>query len=121
MTGKGNFDIAESITSKMIETFQGMNGYLFLLIKNSVIKNIIFDQNTNHYKIASMEKQSIDSKKEFDVSVESSFFYCKLNADPEFCCEEFNFYDDSKPHQKFGWSNGKFVSNIEKITFTQAK
>lgn len=113
ITGKGNFDIAEYITLKMIEFFQNMNGCLLLLVKNSVIKNIIFEQNTNHYQIASIEKQCIDSRKEFNVSVEASLFYCKLNSIPEFFCEEFNFYENNKPHQKFGWLKEKFVSNID--------
>jgi hypothetical protein len=119
MTGKGNFDIAEYITLKMIETFQRMKGNLLLLVKNSVIKNIIFEQNTNHYKIASIEKQCIDSKKEFNVSVEASLFYCKLNSIPEFFCEEFNFYENNKPRQKFGWLKDKFVSNIDTYFHTK--
>jgi hypothetical protein len=119
MTGKGNFDIAEYITLKMIETFQKMKGHMLLLVKNSVIKNIIFEQNTNHYKIASIEKQCIDSKKEFNVSVEASLFYCKLNSIPEFFCEEFNFYENNKPRQKFGWLKEKFVSNIDTYFHTK--
>lgn len=112
MTGKGNFDIAEFITLTMIETFQNMKGHLLLLVKNSVIKNIVFDQNKNKYKIASIEKQCIDSKKEFNVSVEASLFYCKLNSNPTFDCEEFNFYDNKTSYLKFGWLADKFVSNI---------
>ena len=112
MTGKGNFDIAEYIAMTLIETFQEMNGHLVLLIKNSVIKNIVFEQYRNKYKIASIEKQCIDSKKEFNVSVEASLFYCQLNSISEFDCKEFNFYDNKKFYQKFGWSNDKFVSNL---------
>lgn len=119
MTGKGNFDIAEYITLKMIETFQKMNGNLLLLVKNSVIKNIVFDQNKNHYKIASIEKQCIDSKKEFNVSVEASLFCCKLNSVPEFFCKEFNFYENNKSYQKFGWVKDKFVSNIDSYYHTK--
>ena len=63
MTGKGNFDIAEFITLTMIETFQNMKGNLLLLVKNSVIKNIVFDQNKNRYKISAIEKHCIDSKR----------------------------------------------------------
>lgn len=63
MTGKGNFDIAEFITLTMIETFQNIKGNLLLLVKNSVIKNIVFDQNKNRYKISAIEKHCIDSKK----------------------------------------------------------
>ncbi|MEI6434235.1 MAG: hypothetical protein WCP32_05270 [Bacteroidota bacterium] len=119
MTGKGNFDIAESITLTMIETFQKMSGNLLFLVKNSVIKNIVYDQTQNKYKIAFLEKQSIDSKKEFNVSVEASLFYCELNSVPEFDCEEFNFYDNKKSYRQFGWVNNKFVSKIDSYIHTK--
>ena len=119
MTGKGNFDIAEFITMTMIETFQNMNGHLLLLVKNSVIKNIVFDQNKNQYKIASIEKQCIDSKKEFNVSVEAALFYCQLNSTPAFDCMEFNFYDNQTSYLKFGWLTDKFVSNIDTYIHTK--
>jgi hypothetical protein len=119
MTGKGNFDIAEFITLTMIDTFQKMNGHLLLLVKNSVIKNILFDQIKNKYNIASIEKHCIDSKKEFNVSVEASLFYCALNSTPEFDCTEFNFYKKQRPQQTFGWLNNKFVSNINTYIHTK--
>ena len=119
MTGKGNFDIAEFITLTMIETFQKMNGNLILLVKNSVIKNIMFDQNKNRYQLSSIEKHSIDSKKEFNVSVEASLFNCRLNSTPSFHCLEFNFYDKKIPYLKFGWLNDKFVSNIDAYIYTK--
>jgi hypothetical protein len=119
MTGKGNFDIAENITITMIETFQKMNGHLLLLVKNSVIKNIVFDQKKNRYHIASIEKHCIDSKKEFNVSVEASLFYCKLNSTPEFDCKEFDFYDRNIGCQKFGWLGHKYVSNIDTYSHTK--
>jgi hypothetical protein len=113
MTGKGNFDIAEFITLEMIKTFQKMNGHLLLLVKNSVTKNIIFDQKANKYHISSIEKHCIDSKKEFNVSVEASLFYCKLNTNPQFDCTEFDFYNNQNYYQKFGWIEEKYVSNID--------
>lgn len=119
MTGKGNFDIAEFITLTMIETFQNMKGNLLLLVKNSVIKNIVFDQNKNRYKISDIEKHCIDSKKEFNVSVEAALFYCKLNAQPTFDCLEFDFYKNQKSQLKFGWLNDKFVSNIDTYSHTK--
>ena len=113
MTGKGNFDIAEFITLMMIENFQNAKGNLLLLIKNSVIKNLVYDQNKNQYKVAAFEKLCIDSKKEFDVSVQASLFYCKLNSNPKMTCHEFNFYESNTSYVEFGWLNGKFVSNIK--------
>lgn len=118
MTGKGNFDIAEFIALTMIETFQNRKGNLLLLVKNSVIKNIVFDQNKNRYKISSIEKHCIDSKKEFNVSVEAALLYCKLNSLPRCDCTEFNFYSQAA-QLKFGWLNDKFVSNID--TYIHAK
>jgi len=119
MTGKGNFDIAEFITLTMIDIFQNMKGNLLLLVKNSVIKNIVFDQNKNRYKISTTEKHCIDSKKEFNVSVEAALFYCKFNSNPSFDCTEFDFYKNQKSQLKFGWLNDKFVSNIDTYIHTK--
>lgn len=119
MTGKGNFDIAEFITLTLLETFQKFNGHLLLLVKNSVIKNIVFGQTKNKFNIASIEKHSINSKKEFNVSVEASLFDCELNAIPKFYCTEYDFYNNQNSCQKFGWLNDKFVSNIDTYIHTK--
>lgn len=119
MTGKGNFDIAEYITLMMIETFQHQKGNIALLVKNSVIKNIVFAQLSKKYRISDIEKHCIDSKKEFNVSVEASLFYCRLNSNSAFNCAEFDFYNNSNARLKFGWLTDKFVSNID--TYSNAK
>lgn len=113
MTGKGNFDIAEFITLKMIDLFQNIKGNLLLLVKNSVIKNIVSDQAKNKYSISEIEKHCIDSKKEFNVSVEASLFYCKLKSKTQNYCTEYNFYNNQNPSLQFGWLDDKFVSNID--------
>lgn len=119
MTGKGNFDIAEFITMSLIDTFQNNDGNLLLLVKNSVVKNIVFDQNKRNFKIGSIEKHSIDCKKEFNVSVEASLLYFKLNSIPEYNCKEYSFYENKKYIQNFGWLEDKFVSNIDTYNHTK--
>jgi hypothetical protein len=111
MTGKGNFDIAEYITLMLLDAFQSHNGYLALLVKNSVVKNIVFDQKDKKYRIGDIEKYCIDTKKEFNVSVEASLIYCQLNSTPSNKCYEFDFYS-LKKRLSFGWLNSKFVSNL---------
>lgn len=111
MTGKGNFDIAEYITLMLLDAFQSHNGYLALLVKNSVVKNIVFDQKDKKYRVGEIEKYCIDSKKEFNVSVEASLVYCQLNSPASFECNEFDFYSLEK-RLSFGWLNSKFVSNL---------
>jgi len=111
MTGKGNFDIAEFITLMLLDAFQKHNGYLALLVKNSVVKNIVFDQKDKKYRVGEIEKYCIDSKKEFNVSVEAALLYCQLNLNPSIECNEFDFYSLEK-RLSFGWLNSKFVSNL---------
>lgn len=133
MTGKSNFDIAEYITLMMIETFQEMKGNIAFLIKNAVIKNILFDQYNNKYRISELEKNSIDSKREFNVSIDASLFSCKLNTEPKFECEESSFYTqhelrtiqqtkrraEKRNRNRFGWLTNKFVSNMDTYFLTQ--
>ena len=56
ITGKGNFDIGECISLKMLDLFSREKGHFAFLIKNSVIKNIVFEQKKNKYPIAEIEK-----------------------------------------------------------------
>lgn len=111
MTGKGNFDIAEYITLMLLDAFQTHNAYLALLVKNSVVKNIVFDQKNKKYRVGQIEKYCIDSKREFNVSVEAALLYCQLNSKPSIECNEYDFYSLEK-RLSFGWFNTKFVSNL---------
>ncbi|MCL2683564.1 MAG: SAM-dependent methyltransferase [Bacteroidales bacterium] len=113
ITGKGNFDIGEFISLKMLELFSKENGYFAFLIKNSVLKNIVFEQKKNKYPIANIEKYTISAKKEFDAAVDASLFVCKFNSVPELTAKEFDFYT-LKPRVTLGWVNNKFASDTEK-------
>jgi hypothetical protein len=113
ITGKGNFDIGEFISLKMLDLFSKESGHFAFLVKNSVIKNIIFEQKKNKYPIADIEKHTINAKKEFSAAVDASLLVCKFNYTPEFTAKEFDFYT-SKPHVTLGWVNNKFASDIEK-------
>lgn len=113
ITGKGNFDIGEYITLMMLDAFHKIEGDLAFLVKNSVVKNIVFGQHDRTYNISDIQKLTIDSKKEFDVAVEASLLYCKLNSTPEYKCKEFNFYNPRELVSEFGWVDDKFVSNVQ--------
>ena len=113
ITGKGNFDIGEFISLRMLDLFSKENGHFAFLIKNSVVKNIVFEQKKNKYPISDIEKHTINAKKEFDAAVDASLFVCKFNSTPEFIANEFDFYT-SKPRVTLGWVNNKFASDTEK-------
>ncbi len=112
ITGKGNFDIGEYITLMLFDAFQNTPGHVAFLVKNTVIKNIVFDQYKRKYNIAEIEKLTIDSKKEFEVSVEAALLFCKLNSPPTYTCQAFDFYRPNTPQKAFGWVADKFVSDI---------
>jgi hypothetical protein len=111
MTGKGNFDIAEFITIDLLKKFGNCNGHMAFLVKNTVVKNIVQELPKLKLPLAGMEKQNIDSKKEFNVSVDASLFCCKLNQNTEYVCQESDFYT-SKVKCIFGWRDNKFMSDL---------
>ena len=111
LTGKGNFDIGESILIRMLDVFHQHQGMLSFLVKNAVIKNIIQDQIKNRFRIAKAEKLMIDSKKEFNVSVHAALFVAQLNREPEMICQASDFYSQKRVTQ-FGWYKNKFVNSI---------
>lgn len=112
ITGKGNFDIGEYISLLILNAFQNHGGNFAFLIKNSVVKNIIYDQPRNKYKIGNCEMLNIDAKSEFNASVHASLFISSLNASSENSCKEYNFYDNSFI-TNFGWNNNKFVYSMD--------
>lgn len=112
ITGKGNFDIGEYISLIMLKCFEKHNGVFAFLIKNSVVKNLIQDQKRNNFKISKSEKLNIDSKKEFNVSVNACLFITHINTEPDFICKELDFY--SRDYlTTFGWYKDKFVYSVK--------
>lgn len=112
ITGKGNFDIGEYISLIMLRCFDRHNGAFAFLIKNSVVKNLIYDQKQNKFRIGQTENLNIDSKNEFNVSVNACLFLTHLNCEPELTCTAFDFYTKDKL-TTFGWYKDKFVYSVQ--------
>ncbi len=111
ITGKGNFDIGEYISLLLLNAFHKHNGQFAFLIKNTVVKNLLYEQKSNSFHIEGIEKLNIDSKKEFEVSVDACLFLCQLNQNPAFICQEMDLYNLQKLNT-FGWYKDKFVYSI---------
>ncbi len=84
-----------------------------------MLKNLTGQNKEIFRPIAFLEKQCIDSKKEFNVSVEAALFYCRFNSGPAYDCRESNFYNDQAYYLQFGWVADKFVSNITRSDLTK--
>lgn len=111
ITGKANFDIAEYISYQLLDYFHNQNSCLAFLMKKSVVKNIVYEQKREHYKIENMTLYSFDAKKEFDVSVSACLFIAKLGQGRAKQCKCMNLYNLGQPWY-FGWTNGCFVADI---------
>lgn len=111
ITGKGNFDIAEYICSQMIDFLEGECATLALLVKTSVIKNIVYEQKNSRYPITSITQYNIDAKKEFGVSVAAALLYAEIGNKANRQCIVRDFYS-LKCLQEYGWVGNSFVSDI---------
>ncbi len=112
ITGKGNFDIGEYISIKLLSIFSKLNGNFAFLVKNSVVKNILLEQNRTKLPISTIKQFNIDAKKEFGVSVNACLFSCSFSNKSEMIIDEYDFYT-KKLIREYGWVNNKFVANIE--------
>ncbi len=112
ITGKANFDIAETITSKFIEQLSDIpNTHIALLLKNSVIKNLLRNTKTSKYNINEFSQYNIDSKKEFNVAVSASLAIIKIGDEKTYKCKVKDFYTHDFKYE-YGWYEDKFVANI---------
>ena len=119
ITGKGNFDIAEYICSQLIENFSSENVYFAFLLKNSVIKNLVYEQKTGKATLSNISQYNIDAKKEFSVSVSAALLTMRLFGGHERSCNVFDFYTKTFLYS-FGWSKDKFVADVDNYVKTQA-
>ena len=118
ITGKGNFDIAEYICIQMIEKLSAENVYFAFLLKNSVIRNLVYEQKAGKYSLLNITQYNIDAQKEFDVSVSAALLSMRLFGGNERRCKVFDFYSNQFLYS-FGWVKDRFVSDVERYVKTQ--
>ena len=118
ITGKANFDIAEYICIQLIEKFSAENTYFAFLLKNSVIKNLVFEQKVGRASLSEIAQYNIDTQKEFNVSVSAALLSMRLFGGNERTCRVFDFYTKASLYY-FGWVKDKFVANVDKYVKTQ--
>lgn len=117
ITGKGNFDIAEYIVYKMRDVVKEETALIAMLLKTSVIKNIMYEQGKKQ-TFSYAAQYNIDTEKEFSASVSAALFEAKICCEGEACCDVYDFYSGKK-FKTFGWVDKHFVSNCEEYRSTK--
>jgi hypothetical protein len=113
LTGKSNFDIAEAMMLRLIETFQHRQGVLAMLCKNSVIQSIVAALPRLRLSVSGLRALSIDAGREFGAGVEASVLIARLGAGAsELTCELGRLEEPERAIRVFGWLGGKFVSDV---------
>ncbi len=114
ITGRSNFDIAESIITRLLHLFSDHQGKLAFLCKDSVIRNFVKEIQKTQFPISNIRALKIDARKNFGKNCDASLFLADLipGLNDDYC----NVSDIESPNQitrKFGWINEKFVSDIK--------
>lgn len=111
ITGKGNFDIAEYICGLVFDCVSDEKSTVALLLKNSVIKNIVYEQRHGRYTVSCISQYIIDAKKEFGASVSAALLCMKRGNVAAKTCHVSDFYT-LRSVRDYGWVAGNFVSDV---------
>lgn len=114
LSGKSNFDISEWMMMKLSEVLANKKGVLAMLCKTSVARNIFLHNNKSGFKNVGYKIFRIDSKKEFNVSVDACFFVVDFyNGGDEKRCEIYNELNLESFEKSIGIEDNKIVANID--------
>ncbi|HTW91344.1 MAG TPA: hypothetical protein VMH22_06505 [bacterium] len=112
ITGRGNFDIGEYIILEMLDAFSRQKGWLAMLAKNAVIRNVVYDLPRTRYPLSELSSRRIDAQSHFGASVEASLFTCRLRADAQSpICRVSSLGCPDETDRTFGWLDGRFVAD----------
>lgn len=113
ITGKGTFDIAESITTRLLARFSGYKGHIALLLKNATGQKLVQAQAKRQFPIGNIRLYRIDHRKEFQVAAAAGLFMAQLAQKPSLQCEWRSLYNAEEKGPVFGWVKDVFVANCQ--------
>lgn len=115
LTGSSNFDIAESISTRMISAFVGVCDVRFaMLIKSSVAKRLVEAQKGAGSCLNDVRHCPIDASREFGTSVDACMLYSRVAPGGGDGRAEVLDLASGDAARSYGWVNGKFVADVEK-------
>lgn len=113
VTGKSNFDISEWMLFKLLQSIQGTEARVAMLIKTSVARKILKSAYENRLLFSNARLYPINSRGSFGVSVDAGLFEFGAKAGTrDYKCRVFQNFKSSKESSSFGIVAGRMVSNI---------
>lgn len=114
ITGKSNFDISESMLLENLSWLERVGGTLAVLCKTAVARKILSSAWKRTAPIKDARIYRIDALGSFGAAVDACLFYLVVGENSE--TQQCAIYDtliSPKPSSRFGFSDGKLVSNID--------
>ncbi|MBC8352597.1 MAG: SAM-dependent methyltransferase [Planctomycetes bacterium] len=113
ITGKSNFDVSESMISRLLDALQGRIATLAMLCKTSVARKVLAKAWQDEALIQRTTVHRIDSQKTFGVAVDA----CLLTVDVgdragKQECQVFDRLDARTSNSRFGMRDGRLVADI---------
>ena len=114
-TGKANFDIAEWIIIKLMESVAGFKGYLAFLCKTATARKVLIHFWKKGANIGQSKLYLIDAKKFFNVSVDACLFLVEFSGDrrDKSALVYSSMKHDKKMLYRFGMQKGQLISNLD--------
>jgi hypothetical protein len=112
MTGKGNFDIAEALVTRVAGQLGSTEPWIGMICKTAVIKNLVRDAKLLGLHLSEMEMHGFDAGKAFGVATSGAFFVARNGRKDGTECTVHDLLDPRVSKPPFGWHGGRFVSDI---------
>lgn len=114
ITGASNFDICEYIILQLINEYRLTNTMISMLCKTSVARNIFRELKRNNTPFVSCDILEFNALKVFGINASACVLVVQL-TEQQISSDVCNIYDFENPKtivSRFGYSNGKFYSNL---------
>ncbi len=120
LSGKSNFDISEWMIMNLCKELSPRKGVLAMLCKTSVARNVFLHNYKTAIKDVTYKIYRIDSKKEFNVSVDACLFVADfLNGGDEKKCDIYQELSPDSFENSIGINDGKIIADIDMFSSTQ--
>ncbi|MGL4941784.1 MAG: hypothetical protein ACRC46_01175 [Thermoguttaceae bacterium] len=115
MTGKGNFDISESMLAQLVNEISATDSVLAFLVKTSVARKL-FEYAQQKRLSVSLQIRRIDAATHFGVSADACLVYAEGIAEVkrEAECPVYDSLTSESPTHHIGLANGRLVSNVRR-------
>ena len=114
LTGESNFDICEYIILRLINEYKNTNATISMLCKTSVARKVFLELKRTGISFSFFDLLEINASKVFGINADACLLLTQLSnkaVSPDIC-SVYEFDYPEKMKYQFGFSDGRFYSNL---------